>query len=262
MNLRRISAVLMQEWYMTTHSLEVVVDAFLFPLVNIVVLGLISAYFGRSSGALSAHYVFLGMLLWQIVGITAYSVGVGAMWNIWSKNLSNMFITPLRVREYSVGLFFSGCLKAIVLIVFGMVLSQMFFGFDVREVGVANLIAAFVILSLFGLAMAIAILGVIFRFGTRLAALAWSLPWFFQPLSAAFFPLTEMPHGFQLVARLLPPTYAFEGVRTGLSQHLFSWNLYAQGVVLDVVYLVIGTLIFMSLYRLSRESGQFARNES
>lgn len=262
MNPRRISAVLMQELYMTMHSLEVLIDVFLFPLVNIVILGLVSAYLGQGSGELSAHYVFLGMLLWQIVGITAYSVGVGAMWNIWSKNLSNMFITPLKVREYAVALFLSGCLKALMLLALGMVLAKAYFAFQVLDVGFANLVMAFIILALFGFAIAIAILGVIFRFGTRLAALAWSIPWFFQPLSAAFFPVSEMPHALQMVAFSLPPTYAFEAVRAGLSAGVVEWTWYLRALGLDVLYLGVGTLIFVYLYRRSRLSGQFARNES
>ena len=157
MKWRHVRGVLMQELYMTFHSLEVIVDVFVFPLINIVIFGLISVYLAGNEQVLAARYVFLGMLLWQIIAITSYSVAVGSMWNIWSRNLSNMFIAPLKVKEYVLALFASGCIKALILLILGMVLSAWFFDFNVLDVGLANLVLMFTVFALFGFAMAVAI---------------------------------------------------------------------------------------------------------
>src|SRR3989344_5624769 len=238
MKWRHVRGVLMQELYMTFHSLEVIVDVFVFPLINIVIFGLISVYLAGNEQVLAARYVFLGMLLWQIIAITSYSVAVGSMWNIWSRNLSNMFIAPLKVKEYVLALFASGCIKALILLILGMVLSAWFFDFNVLDVGLANLVLMFTVFALFGFAMAVATMGLIFRFGTRLAALSWSIPWLFQPLSAAFFPLADLPTILQLIAYLFPPTYAFEAVREGLVAGTVHWQLFAIGGALGIVYCV------------------------
>jgi len=262
MKWRHVRGVLMQELYMTFHSLEVIVDVFVFPLINIVIFGLISVYLAGNEQVLAARYVFLGMLLWQIIAITSYSVAVGSMWNIWSRNLSNMFIAPLKVKEYVLALFASGCIKALILLILGMVLSAWFFDFNVLDVGLANLVLMFTVFALFGFAMAVAILGLIFRFGTRLAALSWSIPWFFQPLSAAFFPIADLPHALQFIAYFFPPTYAFEAIRSGLTVHSIEWELYGIGIGLAIVYCAAGILVFRELFAKSKDTGQFARNEA
>ncbi|MBV9159619.1 MAG: ABC transporter permease [Candidatus Kaiserbacteria bacterium] len=262
MNVRRIYAVLLQEVFLTVHSLEVIMDVFLFPTVNIVIFGLLAVYLSGTETSETPKFFFLGMLLWQVVGITSYSVAVGSMWNIWSRNLSNMFIAPLRVSEYVSALFLSGCAKAIMLLALGMGLSAWLFDFNVLEVGFPALALAFVIFAFFGFALAILTIGIIFRFGTRLAALSWSLPWLFQPLSAAFFPISALPHAMQLIAKALAPTYAFEMVRYSLAFHSIRWDFLGWGLALDFLYCIVFTVAFQYLYERSRDSGQFAKNES
>ncbi|MCR4325562.1 MAG: ABC transporter permease [Patescibacteria group bacterium] len=262
MRWRHIRGVLLQEMFVTIHSLEVVVDVFIFPLVNIFIFGLISAYIAGNDQVLAAHYVFLGMLLWQVIAITAYSVTVGSMWNIWSRNMSNMFIAPLQVREYIFAQFASGCVKALMLLVMGSLFSAWLFNFNVLEVGLLNLALVFLVFALFGFALALVILGIIFRFGTRLAALSWSLPWLFQPLAAAFFPIEELPKALQAVAYVLPPSYAFEAARNGLAYHVVDWPLFAAGVILALAYCVASVVVFKLFLKKSKDIGQFARNEA
>ena len=47
-----------------------------------------------------AHYLYLGTLMWEIMRIAQYSMSLGVLWNVWSHNFSNMFITPLSMIEY------------------------------------------------------------------------------------------------------------------------------------------------------------------
>jgi ABC-2 type transport system permease protein len=261
MNPRRIRGILLQELFFTMHSLESLFDVLVFPLVNIAIFGLISLYLTGNQGATTAHYVFLGMLLWQIISITSYSVAVGSMWNIWSRNLCNMFITPLQVKEYVFAQFASGCLKAVILLGLGAALSYWFFRFNVFDVGYVNLALVFLVFALFGLAVAMVCVGIVFRFGTRLAAFTWALPWFFQPLAAAFFPIDALPPVMRIIAYMLPPTYAFEAARNGLVSQTVDWRMFAIGTALGIVYCAGGIGIFIVLFAKSKDIGQFARNE-
>src|SRR5215813_181173 len=116
MNLRRIAAVLLQELFITIHSVEVIMDIFIFPFVNIVVFGFLSLYLRGSSQGIVGQYVLLGMLLWQIIWIIEYSISVGSLWNIWARNLSNMFIAPLMMQEYILAHTLSGIGKACIMV--------------------------------------------------------------------------------------------------------------------------------------------------
>lgn len=262
MNPRRIYGVFLQEYYMTIHSLEIFVDVFVFPLINIVVFGLISLYLVGSDNGVAGAYVLLGMLLWQIIWIIAYSVAVGSMWNIWSRNLSNMFVAPLELEEYIVAHFLSGVVKALALLAVGAFLSAAVFHFNMLAIGWVPLLLTFLVFSIFAFAVAVVVLGLIFRYGTRIQALSWSLITIVQPFSAAFFPLADMPRILQLFAYLFPSTYGFEGARYGLLHHEVAWGTFGVGLLLASLYCIFSIFIFQYLYTQSRDTGQFARNES
>ncbi|MCE9541214.1 ABC transporter permease [Candidatus Kaiserbacteria bacterium] len=252
----------MQEFFLALHTLEIFVDSFIFPLLSVIIFGLISLYLIGSDETIAAQYILLGMILWQVIWVISYSVATGSMWNIWSKNLSNMFVSPLTVSEYMSAHFISGCAKAVLLLVIANAVSMVMFHFSVLSIGVPVLVLTFIVFAAFAFAVSIAVLGLIFRYGTRIAALSWSLITVFQPLAATFYPLADMPHLLQYVALLLPPTYAFEAARYSLVQGEIAWSMLGMGFALDAVYGVACVLLFRQLFRNSRDTGQFARNES
>src|SRR5205085_12684515 len=171
-----------------------------------------------------AQYLYMGTLMWKIMRVTQYSMSLGPLWNVWSHNFSNMFISPLSMAEYVVAQMISGAAKAILL--FGMValIAATLFGFDLFAMGWGNLALVFVTLLCFAYSIGLLVLGIIFRLGTRIQALAWGFLLIFQPLTAAFFPLSVMPPVLQSVALQFPPTYAFEAARTGLTDTTVHWN--------------------------------------
>jgi ABC-2 type transport system permease protein len=186
MSIKRILAILLQEYYITIRSMEVIADIFFFPLVNVVVFGFISIYL-TGSNALAGKYVLLGMLLWQIIWIIEYSITLGSLWNIWSRNLSNLFVAPLQAKEHIAADLISGMVKTGFILFISSILSVYVFHFNLFSIGIVSLICVFINFALFAFAFGIMILGFIFRYGTRLSALSWGVIPVFQPLCAAFF---------------------------------------------------------------------------
>src|SRR5439155_19730330 len=119
----------------------------------------------------------------------------------------------------------------------------------------------FLDLSIFAWSLGLVLLGLIFRSGTRIQALAWGLIFLFEPLTAALFPVAILPPALQTVAYLLPPTYVFEAARAALVDPTVDGRLFAIALVENLTYLGLAGLIFQFLFRRSRETGQFARNE-
>jgi ABC-2 type transport system permease protein len=259
MNLRRITAILLQEFFITIHSVEVVMDIFVFPFVNIVVFGFLSLYLNQS---IVGQYVLLGMLLWQIIWIIEYSISVGSLWNIWARNLSNMFIAPLMIQEYILAHTLSGTVKACIMIFISSTLSFFVFHFNLLTVGILPLILLFVNFAFFAFSMGIAMLGLIFRYGTRIQAFAWGVVPIFQPLSAAFYPVNVMPFPLQFIAYLFPPTYTFEAARYSLVHHTINWQLFGISFAENIFYCAVCILFFSAMFKKSRDTGQFARNEA
>jgi ABC-2 type transport system permease protein len=67
----------------------------------------------------------------------------------------------------------------------------------------------------------------------------------FQPFAAVFYPVAVLPPAMQVVARLIPASYIFEGMRSVLSGHGVNWSDLALAAGLDVLY-AAGAIWFMA----------------
>jgi len=261
MSIRRINAILLQELYITKHSLEVIIDLFYFSVVNIVVFGFVFIFLSKGSPQ-AARYLLLGMLLWEIVRITQYSMSVGSLWNVWSRNLSNMFVTPLSLKEYIVAEMVAGVIKAFLIFTVIAIISIFIFNFNVFSMGILNFSFFFINLTIFAWSVGIFILGLIFKYGTRIQALAWGSIFIFQPLTAMFFPVSILPHFLQAIAYLLPATYVFEAARESLTNPSVNFLNIAIAFGLNIFYFLLSLWFFNIMFRKSKDTGQFAKMES
>lgn len=258
----RIKAVLYQEFFVSLRSMEIIMDILFFPSMTIILFGFLSSYLSGTAGSLVGQSVLMGMLLWQLIFITQYSVSVGSLWNIWSRNLSNMFVSPLDIKEYIFAHVLSGSLKALFVFLTTSIICIFVFNFNIFSLGLLNLSLFYINLVLFAFSIGIAILGLIFCFGTRIQAFAWGLVPMFQPLTAALYPVSVLPTPLKEIAYFFPPTYVFEAAREVLKSGVTDWHFIITAFWMNIIYVILGILFFRLMFRKSRESGQFARNES
>lgn len=258
--IERIKAVLIQEYYISYRSIEVWMDNIFFPVMTALVFGLIAKYLSGEN-ALAADYLILGMSFWFVIQIAQYSISLGALWNVWSRNLSNMFISPLSLTEYMIAQIISSLLKSIV--IFGAISLMYYFvfNFNILKIGYINFILHLINLLIFSWVIGMILLGVIFKYGTRIQALAWGSIFLFQPLAAVFFPVSVLPPVIQQISLLIPITYVFEGARNNLINPVINWQNIGMAFFLNIIYAIISTFIFKYLFNKSKETGQFARNE-
>lgn len=261
MNLNRIKAILMQELFITKRSYEVINDIGIYPLWSIIVFGFLTIYLAGVTGVVIAHYVLVGMILWQVINITQYSIAVGCLWDVWARNLTNIFITPVSNSEYLVAYTISGAIKAIMVLILGGIVSIVVFHFNILSLGITNLILYFFNLSFFAFSFGILILGLIFRFGTRIQAFAWGLITFFQPLMAVIYPVSILPEPLKSLAYIFPPTYVFEGARAGLTDSSIQWSYNLKAFFLNILFCILTVVFFNLMFKKSRELGQFAKLE-
>jgi ABC-2 type transport system permease protein len=260
----RIWAILLQELYITKRSLEVIMDLLVFSLMTVIVFGFVTRFLVGAMNATAGSYLILGLLLWEIIRVNQYSLSVGSLWNIWSRNLSNLFIAPLSLTEYIVAQMLSGLIKTVVIFVMISAIAAYGFHFDILRLGLLNLALFFANLTIFSWAVGLVVLGLIFLFGTRIQALAWGLIFLFQPLTAAFFPVSILPPVLQSVAYALPPTFVFEAARQALNAGASSgvnWSYSAAASAENLIYFALAVQAFALMVARSRRTGQFARNE-
>ncbi len=249
MSIERISGVLLQEIFITRRSLEVIVDLFYTSAVTVVVFGFVSKFLVGVTHQSAGSYLILGLLLWEVIRVNQYSLTVGSLWNIWSHNLSNMFVAPLSVTEYIVAHLLSAFVKTLVIFCGISAVAAWGFHFDMLRLGVLNVALFFVNLTVFAWSVGLVLLGVIFQVGTRIQALAWGMIFLFQPLTAAFFPVSALPPAVQAVAYALPPTYVFEAARRALDVPGVNWSYVAIAVAENVAYVASRSACFHGWWR-------------
>jgi ABC-2 type transport system permease protein len=257
----RVGAILRQELYITRGSVEVMVDLPLFSVMSVTLFGFVTAFLSGLLEPRLAHDLFLGAILWEVVRVAQYSMAMEALWNVWSRNLSNMFIAPLTLAEYVLAQMISSALKAALILLLVSLLA-LAFGFNLYQLGLAELALIVLNLVVFAWSLGLLVLGLICVLGTRIQALAWGLVFLFQPLSAALYPVAVLPPPLQAVARAVPASYVFEAARAGLDgAGAAVWPALLAALAGNAAWFAAAWLAFRLLFRRSQRSGQFARNE-
>src|ERR1700691_601778 len=100
-------------------------------------------------------------------------------------------------------------------------IAWLFYHYDIFPM-LPALIAFLLNLTLFALAIGIAVTGLIFRYTTKFQAMAWSFAGILMPLSCVFYPLSSLPSFLRPLASSLPTTHAFEGMRAAVEGGAFS----------------------------------------
>jgi ABC-2 type transport system permease protein len=151
-----------------------------------------------------------------------------------------------------------GVIKAAVPGALLALLASGIYSFDLLSIGPA--LAPFLAsLLLFGWAMGMVTAALILRFGQAAEALVWGVPFLVQPFSAVFYPVSVLPGWLQGVARLLPSTHVFEGLREALRTGSVDPKLLATAFALNVLYLAAAALFFAWMLERVRERGYLAR---
>lgn len=260
MSFNRIKAMFLHEIFITKHSFEIFNDIILFPLFTVIVFGYMALYLTGSTGKIIADQVLAGMILWQVINVAQYSVGVGCLWDVWSRNLTNIFISPISIKEYLFFFAISGTIKGLIVLIFTSIFSLIIFQLNIFSVGFLNIFFIFINLVIFGFSFGVVMLGLIFRFGTRVAAFAWGLINIFQPLMAVIYPVAILPQPFRSIAYFLAPTHVFEAMRKSLSGQNITLDIW-RAVILNIIFLICAVIFFRFMFSKSRETGQFARLE-
>ena len=261
MKFDHIKGLLIQEFFITIRSYEVLLDIFVMPSMMIIVFGFLAMYVSGSTGLTVGHGLLTGMFFWQIIFVVQYSVSVSTLWNVWSRNLSNMFVAPISLVEYIVAQIISAVFKALCILIPTSLASILIFNFNIYSLGILNLALSFLSLTIFALSLGLIILGLIFRFGTRIQAFAWGLLPIFQPFTAAFYPVSILPSPMQWISYLLPPTYIFEAMRANVGASALQWQLISISFVGDMLYFCFALWFFNKMFNKSKEVGQLARLE-
>jgi ABC-2 type transport system permease protein len=252
----RIAAMVLRYLYLLRSSWTRLLELIYWPAVQLFVWGFLQFYIAQNSGFFArASGVFIAaVLMWDVLFRGQLGFSVSFLEEMWSRNLANLMISPLRPVEFVGALM----IMSIVRLAIGMVpvtlLAIAFFGFNLYGLGLA-LVAFFVNLILTSWAVGIVVSGLLLRHGMGAESLAWTLMFVLMPLTCVYYPVSVLPDWLQGLAWALPPTYVFEGMRALVMGQVFRADLMVESFALNAVYFAAAVLAFLQLLKSSRKIG-------
>jgi ABC-2 type transport system permease protein len=241
LNPRRVRGVYRRLLLELLNNKSELFEIFAWALLDLLAWGLLASFIESGDLELPLPVAFLvgGALLWSVMFRFQIGTSFSFLYEAWSGNALAILASPVRPIEYFLGgVAFSVTVTAVQLSVMAGV-AWFGFGFSLTTLGPA-IVPFFGILALFGLALSMIVLGLIFRYGHGANMLAWTLSGLLQPLSAVYYPVAILPAWAQTAAQVLPTTHAFEGMRAVLAGEPLSLSRLGAAFGLCLVYLALG----------------------
>jgi ABC-2 type transport system permease protein len=253
---RRIGAMIARYWYLLRSSWPRLLELVYWPAVQMMMWGFLQLYIGTNSGFFArAGGTFIGaVLLWDILFRGQLGFSVSFLEEMWSRNLANLMISPLKPIEFVIALMTMSIIRLAIGMVPVSLLAIAFFGFNLYAMGLA-LAAFFANLILTSWAVGILVSGLVLRNGLGAEGFAWTIMFLLLPLTCVYYPVSVLPGWLQAVALALPPTYVFEGMRALLIEHIFRADLMWRALGLNALWFGAGVFGFLQLLNAARRHG-------
>ncbi len=102
----RVGALVLRHVYLLRSSWPRVLEVIYWPLVQMVMWGFLQSYLNQQSGMLAqAGGTLIGaILLWDILVRSQLGFSVSFLEEMWSRNMANLLISPLKRSELLVAL--------------------------------------------------------------------------------------------------------------------------------------------------------------
>ena len=253
---RRVGAMVMRYLYLLRGSWARSLELLYWPAIQVVLWGFMSQFLATNSTwvARAGGVLLAAVMLWDVMFRGQLGVSISFLEEMWSRNLGHLFVSPLRPYEWVLSLIVMSLIRVLIGVAPAALLAIPLYHYSIFTLGLP-LLAFFVLLVAMGWAIGLMIVALILRNGLGAEGLAWLAVFLLAPISAIYYPVSVLPAWLQPVAWALPSAHIFEGMRAVMFDHVFSLDHFLWACGLDVVYLVLGGLIFLWSFRHARQTG-------
>lgn len=259
--LKRLRTVVLRYALLHVRAPARLMDIFFWPVMELFLWGFFTLYLREKNMDPSGRLVtslINALVFWDILFRSQQGVSLAFMEELWTRNIMNLLISPLRTWEWVLGCCFYGVIKAAVIVATLMALAVAFFGFDAGALGLRFFLLVGNLL-LMGWAMGLFTTGLLLRWGHSAEALIWGVPFLVQPFSAIFYPLSVYPAWLKPLCLLLPSTHVMEGMRAILETGTLPWPSFMAALGMNLVMLAGGVFFYARMLERGRETGQIVR---
>ena len=259
--LRRLRTIVYRYILLHFRAPARVLDLFFWPVMELFLWGFFTVYLHQNrldGSGRWATILITALLFWDILFRSQQSVSLAFMEELWTRNVMNILLSPLRSWEWVVGCCVYGAIKTLIIM---LVMSLLAVGLYHYAPGALCNVFVPLILNLFlmGWSMGLFTTGLLLRWGHSAEALVWGVPFLVQPFSAIFYPLSVYPAWLKPFCLLLPSTHVMEGLRAVAETEIFPWSHFWAALGLNVLMLFAGAAFYVHMIERGRTNGQIVR---
>ena len=246
----------LRHFYLIKSSLPRVLDLIYWPTIQIILWGFISKFFSIYSDYYNntLGIILTCAILYDILFRSSISFNMLFLEEIWSRNFTNLFIAPLKLKEIIVSLIFTALIRTLIGLVPAIILTSPLFGVSILNLGFP-LFILFLSLYIFGITLGLFVSSGIMRYGPSFENIAWSSLFLLAPLGCIYYPIEILPNFFQTIAKGLPLVYIFDETRNILLNGFVNYENIRQAYLLNLIYLFCGIVLFYLSFLRARVKG-------
>ena len=256
MNFNKMYGLFLRHFFLIKGSLPRILDLIYWPTIQIVLWGFISKFFSIYSDYYSntLGVILTCAILYDILFRSSISFNMLFLEEIWSRNFTNLFIAPLKLKEIIVSLVFTALIRTLIGLVPAIILTSPLFGVSILKLGLP-LLLLFLSLYIFGITLGLFVSAGLMRFGPSFENIAWSSLFLLAPLGCIYYPIEILPNFFQIIAKGLPLVYIFDETRNILLNNFVNYENLKQAYLLNLIYLTFGIILFYFSFLKARIKG-------
>lgn len=252
----RVSAMVLRHAYLLRKSWPRLLELVYWPAVQMILWGFIAKFLASQSDwfAQAPGLLIASVLLWDILFRGQLGVSLSFFEEMYSRNLAQLFVTPLRPLEFVGAMLTASLLRTLIGVGGAALLAIPLHHYSIFDMG-WPLLGFFVNLLVMGWAIGLMVAGLVLRWGLGAENLAWALIFAVAPVSGVYYPLDVLPGWLQPVALALPASHVFEGMRAWVLDGQFRLDLLRNACALNAVLITVGIALFLMAFRGARQRG-------
>ena len=256
MKIKRILSLMLRHLYLIKASVPRIIDLIYWPTVQIILWGFVSKFFTmhRTYFNNTAGIILSAAILYDFLFRSSISYNMLFLEEIWSRNLINLFVSPLKISEIVIALTCTALLRTLIGLVPAVLIAIPLFGISLLELGYP-LILLLLSLYIFGITLGLLVTSGLVRYGPSFENIAWASLFFIAPIGCIYYPVEILPTWLQPIALALPLAHIFEETRSILIHHTVNFSNIYHALMLNAVYLGIALITFYQSFKSAKIKG-------
>tara|TARA_X000000950_G_C13908278_1_gene657878 strand:+ start:3519 stop:4310 length:792 start_codon:yes stop_codon:yes gene_type:complete len=256
MNFNRIYGLLLRHIYLILSSFPRTLDLVYWPSIQLILWGFIAKFFELNSNYYSdtVGVILTAAILYDFLFRTSIGFNIMFLEEIWSRNFTNLFISPIKIKEIISSLTIAAIIRTLIGIIPISLLAVPFFGVSIFKIGMP-IIFLLLNLYLFGVTLGLIVSSGLMRFGPSFENIAWATLFLLAPLGCVYYPLEILPSWLQVISNLLPLVHIFEEMRNILINQEVNIQKIIISTIITLIYFIIGSSLFYISYYSARKRG-------